>query len=227
MFDYNKLLNLYIPEDFGTETEDDYSGAIEDIEFELQKFNIHTANGATMFVVIDNDPANKKVAKILFNGEYWYDEDTGESTFEPFFYNYANRTIDIYDNAEYAGVNAIFAKCEILGKHSSGRPIFVQDFVITVSEVINNEVDEDVKIPVPSEDSRKKYKEQQSKSVWGFWHRFNDNWLCNAIDYYGFDFVKRFIDFCDDNNITDTHNGNIGYRLDGSPCILDWAGYLE
>ena len=59
------------------------------------------------------------------------------------------------------------------------------------------------------------------------WKYFPLNWLAAAIDYYGFELVENFINFCDENNIRDWHSANYGWREDGSPVVIDWGGYLD
>ena len=46
-------------------------------------------------------------------------------------------------------------------------------------------------------------------------------WHEGILTHFGFDFYTRFAAFCDDNNVRDLHNGNVGF-LDGIPCIVDW-----
>jgi hypothetical protein len=47
-------------------------------------------------------------------------------------------------------------------------------------------------------------------------------WLQEAINHYGKDSLKELSDFCDEMSISDLHRGNIGFRTDGSPVIIDF-----
>ena len=54
------------------------------------------------------------------------------------------------------------------------------------------------------------------------------NWIANAIEKYGLEAYRKFVDFIYNQRPEvsgDLHLGNVGYRLDGTPCILDYAGW--
>lgn len=56
------------------------------------------------------------------------------------------------------------------------------------------------------------------------------NWIGLCIDKYGEERTKEFLDYCnykDPTLISDTHCGNIGYRMDGSPLIIDYSGFWD
>ena len=56
---------------------------------------------------------------------------------------------------------------------------------------------------------------------------FNLQWLGNAIDFYGENFVRKVMQFIDKIGVTDFHSGNLAYREDGSPVIIDYAGFYH
>jgi len=55
----------------------------------------------------------------------------------------------------------------------------------------------------------------------------NNQWSVKAIQFFGvpkfFDFVAKLYDV--KNIFRDLHSGNLGYRFNGAPCILDFAGF--
>lgn len=55
----------------------------------------------------------------------------------------------------------------------------------------------------------------------------NNQWSVKAIQFFGaqkfFDFVGKL--YYVENIFGDLHSGNLGYRLNGAPCILDFAGF--
>ena len=55
----------------------------------------------------------------------------------------------------------------------------------------------------------------------------NNQWSVKAIQFFGapkfFDFVAKLYDV--ENIFRDLHSENIGYRFNGAPCILDFAGF--
>ena len=50
-------------------------------------------------------------------------------------------------------------------------------------------------------------------------------WLAKAIDVYGEDEVNSLLDFIREHSIDDLHYGNIGYRKNGEPVLLDYSGF--
>ena len=221
MFDYNKLKDLYIPEEFGV---DDYNEPTDsiDIVFDQVPATVITKWGVTQFVIIDPDTDNKKVAKIPFNG-YFVTEEEYEGdpdavyVFQKYRTNYCDLSYELYSEAEEKGLNDILAEFDYLGITSNGIPIYLQEKVTDMDE-------SDFHYTITPE-SRKKYNELGSKNL--SWYHFPTEWMIAAIDYYGVSFMADFIMFCEVHNLNDFHEGNVGWREDGSPCVLDWAGYNE
>ena len=55
-------------------------------------------------------------------------------------------------------------------------------------------------------------------------------WVGLCIDKYGEKKTKEFLDYCNYKDpiiISDCHCGNIGYRMDGSPLIIDYSGFED
>ena len=53
-------------------------------------------------------------------------------------------------------------------------------------------------------------------------------WLARCLLKYGEHYVQEFVEYCcdvDTNIIGDLHHGNYGYRLNGTPCLLDYSNF--
>lgn len=220
---YKKFLDLVIPDKFGPEDGCDEGESICDVINQLPRDKYNYECGATQFVIIADDL--DYVVKIPFCGCwcYPYNEDTdshdydADMVFESFtrYQDYCGRSMDIFNAADYCGVGDAFAETIFLGNCKSGYPIYLQE-KITATLV------EDVIERTPSKDSLQKVNSMDPYSR----GEFPRNWLAIAIDNYGEQFVKKLIEFCD-NNVEDLHYGNIGFRKNGTAVIIDYAGYYE
>ena len=69
---------------------------------------------------------------------------------------------------------------------------------------------------------------KKARSMKGRYYCGNSEWRAVVIDNYGEEFWMRFIDWAEGRSLAflrDMHSGNIGYRFDGTPVILDLAGF--
>lgn len=69
---------------------------------------------------------------------------------------------------------------------------------------------------------------KKARSMKGRYYCGEFEWRAVVIDNYGEKFWIRFIDWAKGRNLAflgDMHSGNIGYRFDGTPVILDLAGF--
>ena len=58
----------------------------------------------------------------------------------------------------------------------------------------------------------------------------NTEWIAICLDKYGKSKVERFLYYCENIDLDildDIHNGNYGYRTNGTPCIIDYSGYAD
>ena len=209
------VMNIDFPEQFGTFEKDEEVGSIEEVYAQIDA-STTTALGASKFIIFLND---YEVAKIPFNG-YWterwnaeadeYDEDL---VFE--YYNttdYCAIEADIYKKAVSAGVECFFAETRFEGRTFSHTPIYVSERVYSWEDREKEE------LCVPSEDSMRKAEEQK-------YSRLPRKWIAKAYEMYDEELVDNFLSFVEEENISDLHRGNLGYRADGSPCILDYSGF--
>lgn len=53
----------------------------------------------------------------------------------------------------------------------------------------------------------------------------DDSWMVRAIQYYGYDFMRKVAKWTCENSINDLHEGNIGYIGNFRPVIFDYSGF--
>ena len=204
------IANLNIPDTFGSFDGYDISPEMEDVMDQLES-DVSTVWGATKFVII----FDKEVVKIPFNGMYDYESDE----FTPFIYNdYCAIEANLYDKAEDAGLEYFFAKTEYAGMTVSRTPYYI-------SERVYEWYESGTKSRKPSAENIEKAKTFYNSNDCHVW--IDENWFTLAYEYYGEEEVKRLIKFIEENEISDFHNGNLGVREDGSPCIIDYSSFLE
>lgn len=223
---------LDIPDNFGVDTENDYSYDVETMSFYINNtFGGSVYHGVSKAAVVL--PDCKYAIKIPFNGEFRYEEDYNEETEEyeivedsfcPFEYandlgiedacnwDYCENELIKYENAVDAGFEEFFAETKFWG-YKNNRPIYLQEKVVAYNE--------DRTTHTPSDRARNSYDNNCD-----FHFDANETWVCCAIDWYGEDRVLDFITYCEDNDLADDlHDGNIGFAADGRPILLDWAGW--
>ena len=210
--------------EFGGNTDDDYYPTVEDIAYALDNKHLHadTYHGVSrMGVTIEGC---SKVLKVEFDGEYYYDDfydyddDDNEcykeeEEFCEFETDYCYSEMSIYEEACQAGVEMFFAEIVPYRDIDYNRTIFMQDYVTPVND--------DCSDRTTSADALEKA-ESEDRAVCDI------NWIANAIEKYGLEAYRKFVDFIYNQRPEvsgDLHLGNIGYRLDGTPCILDYAGW--
>ena len=226
---YEDYLKLDIPAEFGPQDWDDEIFNDNCIYNQLNS-SVVTKWGVTQFVIIDK--RLDEVIKIPFNGNFVtnYDYKTGKwdyenAEFEYYTYNYMEIAEDIYNRAKNEGFEEFFAKMTLIGKTENGTPIFRQEYVTPYDDYDSESA--------PSKDSLAIVKDSKNKGLkeWRKWSIFEEDWIAYAVDVYGFDYITKFLDFvikeksC--GKLLDLHSGNYGWRKDGTPAILDWAGYEE
>jgi hypothetical protein len=211
----NDILYLDIPANFGTDENYEITGEISYVMDQLDD-TVKTAWGVSQFVIISNDW--EEVIKIPFAGGYfYYDDDDEDADFEEWNKDYCQYSLDLYNKACTEKIDPIFAKMRFVGTAINGAKIYAQEKIMIDHASSKIEY---------SEDSLNKVKNKQKNRVAG-WGRFKRCWLAAAIDCYGEEVVNNFIKFCYDNDISDTHEYNYGYRKDGSPVIFDYGSFDE
>ena len=236
MFEYKDLLKIYIPEQFGSCEDNDTSNSLDEVFDQLPGDEVKIDWGATQFVIMI--PGADKVAKIPFNGEEYYayetvtdedgyEEEIEESGFDYFSMDYCKHAYELYCDAEEQGLDLILAEMEYFGTSVNGIDIYLQETVEPF------DYSEGSSKYFKSEDAHinsKNELEQLCRRSKGnvHWGMFPAEWMAAALHFYGECFMLSFLLWCRDNNLHDFHGGNVGWsKKDGSPVIIDWAGYYE
>jgi len=208
---YQDVLKLNIPEQFGLNEDDDWGGDLDFVVDQFKEEDIRYDNGCSKFVIFLNDD---EVVKIPFNGYHYYnDEDEEEGFCEFNNSDYCDIEAEIYQDAVVAGLSHFFAKTVFAGfTEKTHYPIYLSERVIPFE-------DKDYESIKPSEDSVNKANNMITS--------ISSRWLACAIDYYGQEEVSRLVDFIREERVGDFHAGNVGFRKDGAPVLLDYSGYNE
>lgn len=210
------ILNISFPAEFGSNEDTEETYAIEDVYNQLDN-TVKTAYGASKFVIFISD---NEVVKVPFNGCYWYDEDAeGGWRFDEFNNNdYCATEAAVYADAVALGVEKFFASTKYYGSTIEGTPIYVAERVYTLYE--NDELRNRTDVTKDSIDTAKEISIEYHKY-------FPQIWLEKAVEYYGEKAVIDLMAFIELEHINDFNTGNVGFRKDGSPVILDYSGYEE
>lgn len=177
--------------------------------------------GATKAVAVVSGCSS--VLKVPYSGKWEYDESVdcdyftrfkGADNSEDHGWDYCLTEYEIYEAAKENGLDIFFPKTEIMGECKSGT-IIKQEKVLNFYEYCP--VSEDETIEFVNSDIK--------------YYCFADSlWVAAAIERYGKAMVDKLIDFLENNFpivIEDLHNGNIGFRKNGEPIILDFSGWNE
>ena len=214
-----------LPEQFGTIYGIDPTDTLIDIENKIYQVDSKASlyHGASKMVITSPNFGNV-VIKIPFNGLYEEDEKTGELYWYDFSWATGSSSND-YCLAEYEkyhrlktyGLDCFVAKT-LYYKKINGVRIFLQEQVTPENNLCSSYV--------PS---------LQSKDLANKWYKegrfdIESEWIANCLDKYGESKVKRFLYYCtniDPDILEDTHGGNYGYRINGTPAILDYSNYMD
>jgi len=219
MFDFNILKNLIVPEEFGSDEYNEATPAIKAVMEQLPLDEVYVDWGATQFVIINHEA--DRVAKIPFSGEFidCENDEREWQEFSPYNTNYSYLTYELYQQAKNWEIIDLFAETEFFGTTKNGVEIYLQEKVKSYYDGNSRSHS--------SEASKKKYRELINGKFSSAQSLFPEDWLTAVIEWYGIDLTKDFLLFCEENNLDDFHTGNIGWREDGTPCVLDWAGFNE
>ena len=157
---------------------------------------------------------------------YW---DNGEFEFYEFHgaeceygWDYCEVETIKYADAEAEGVEKFFAKTERVGYVGQWKhPVYIQERCVTFDDETSSESGERFHNRTEADFEKVKTLQDEVGYV-----SISQNWLLDAIIYYGVELVKKFLIFCENFNISDLHSGNVGYR-NGAPCLLDYSSYWD
>lgn len=219
---FNEIVKK-VPEKFGW---DEYNTDKENtaiVSEALKDANVAggTYCGATKAVAVISGCSS--VLKVPYSGKWDYDESVdcdyftrfrGADNSEDHGWDYCLTEYEVYEAAKENGLDIFFPKTEIMGECKSGT-IIKQEKVLDFYEYCP--VSEDETIEFVNSDIK--------------YYCFADSlWVAAAIERYGKAMVDKLIDFLENNFpivIEDLHNGNIGFRKNGEPIILDFSGWNE
>ena len=209
-----------LPEEFGLDND------TKPINFSLIQNQIKTVDacahinfGISKMAIISPN-FNNIVIKIPFNGEF-----DNNAEWLPFEWASGSSSSD-YCLAEYEkycrlktyGLDCFVAKT-IKYKTIDNVRIFIQEKVIPQEDTYSLDF-------IPSLKSKELARrwQEEGQSI------FDTFWFANCLDKYGQSKVQRFLYYC--NNIDldileDTHEGNYGYRENGTPVILDYSSFSD
>lgn len=205
------LTKLYIPENFGND-EYDYGETLTDV---TEQISCDYTYGVSKFVIFMDD---ETVAKIPFNGEYYWNEEEEDYVFDPFVgtHDYCRVEAEIYEEAVDRGLERFFAGTIFTGYTKDHTPFYL-------SERIKNTLDDYFdKISDESIRTARKYADSKDDLKW---RRLPDRWLALALERYGQEMVDKFVKFIAEFDINDLHYGNVAVRANGEPVIIDYSGW--
>lgn len=232
-----------LPEKFGVGADNE---DVEMIEYDLQQNideHIQIFHGVSKMVIVA--PAlGDIVIKIPFNGQYdyrcrynhiyhsnrwisnrWVDEtESGEPIEFDYFCGASGADETDYCLAEYEkyqelrdhALDCFVAKTLFYGIRDGVR-IFLQEKATAA--------DQSSEKPYPSKNSLKIAQQYQENADCVY---MNLDWVANCVDKYGAGITERFLHYAsetDDEILGDMHDGNYGYRDDGSPVLLDFSDF--
>ena len=207
-----------LPEEFGLDNN------TEPINFKLIQNQIKTVDACAHInfgiskMAIISPSFNNVVIKIPFNGEFdeyaeWlpFEWANGSSSSDYCLVEYEK-----YCRLKTYGLDCFVAKT-IKYKTIDNVRIFIQEKVIPEEDTCSLDF-------IPSLKSKELARrwQEEGQSI------FDTLWFANCLDKYGQSKVQRFLYYC--NNIDldileDTHEGNYGYRENGTPVILDYSNF--
>lgn len=123
--------------------------------------------------------------------------------------NYCDLEFEIYEKAVSAGLSQYFAGLRIVGSIENVT-VYAQEFC------------EPDNFYESSIESIEKAEDIASELF------YSDDalaWAGEFIETYGESEFKRLCDFLDEKGVNDLHSGNMGRRMNGQLCLIDFSGY--
>lgn len=173
--------------------------------------------GATKLILFPQD--SNFVIKIPFCGEMYDDFNGLYAPFvhakEPNKWDYCKAESLIYRSAILENLDTFFAETKYIGSVNN-HPIYIQEKVSIFFESKNS----------------KYYSKEESKKIRNLCSRldlycFHPYWLSDFLKFYTKESLIKLQNFLRFNYIQDLHGGNLGYRANGMPVIIDYGDYYE
>lgn len=144
--------------------------------------------------------------------------------------NYCEVEYLIYNEMKKLKLDCFFAGIRKIENDNPKNQIYIQEKVLALSETESS-----LSSLYPNVKVHKWAKRAKSKVENTITFCFDEFWLEKAVMAYGKKKVKRFLKFLmkpkkSERKISkiisdDLHMGNYGFRMDGTPCLLDYSGY--
>ena len=174
--------------------------------------------GVSKVVIIPHD--SSYVLKIPYrgarDGEDYYDFHYAGNEIRD--WDYCETEAEIYDAFKAEGLECFLAKTVRYGEDATGYPLYIQEKCITSY---------DYEDPDPNYT----YDDTDFRSMLACGIAVADNtWNMKAIMYYGIEKYIRFMQLCLDrfpDVLDDLHSQNYGYRIDGSPVLIDFSSWND
>lgn len=119
-----------------------------------------------------------------------------------------------YQKAGTFGIKDCFAETILIGRISN-YPIYAQEKAVIFTK-------EGSPSPKKSEEEYERIEDMCD----GMGECFNRVWLSDAFDYFGEKIFYGLLSFIDDYNISDLHDGNIGY-IGMRPVLVDYSSFND
>lgn len=128
-------------------------------------------------------------------------------------WDYCENELVKYEKAREEGFVDFFPKTEFYGL-VDGHPVYLQEKVKSFYAGLEDRP--------PSRVARESY--ENSRRVQSA--PISEEWLLQAIDFYGLERLESFLVFIEKEGLDDDlHDGNIGFNYQNAPILLDWAGW--
>ena len=210
-----------LPEEFGLyydNADSPYLRTLEETIYEVDK-KATIMYGMSKFVIM-SPYFGDVVIKIPFNGYFNYENNWCffEGGSGPDFTDYCYAEYEKFKELQKHKLNCFVAKT-LLYKTIGNFNIFLQERVTPEKD--------SWKPPIASDNSKKIAEEWYDEGRFIF---IESDWIANCIDKYGEAKVKQFLDYCNEMDrdiLADAHSGNYGYRINKTPCILDYSDFLD
>ena len=149
---------------------------------------------------------------VINEGDYWY-------TYTPFYkQDYCQIEYKKYKALWRKNLDCFVAKTQYYKTLPNGISVFLQEKVIPKYDDWHNR-----KPSLRSKDIAKRW-------IYNDVLALDSTWLASCIDFYGEPKTRRFMDYCNNEDtdiLADPHSGNLGYREDNTPVILDYSNFID
>lgn len=191
----------------------DTSPIDEDIEF---------YNGVSKLVIYSPAFSEQAVIKIPFNGYYEEGEPNEYPEWLEFVsadcengWNYCEAEYNKYKQLQKENISCFVAKT-LPFITIFGVTCFIQEFVKPIGTCFQEKA-------YSFESTTKAKTLIKEKRI-----AINSNWVTACIEFYGLEKTSQFFEYADKVDraiLRDAHCENYGYRLNGTPCLLDYSDF--